>query len=113
MVAAQFNNFNSHVPQYNVRLLCQLMTDAAEGSPVERLAKLYRGEYSHSGSLSGEIDPLAQEYDMWVHQKCNEFGWFKTSAAFTDFVSVDWLEETYCSQFGYTPDYIEGQVRIS
>ena len=111
MGAAQYNNFNSNDPQKNVRVLCQLMTDEGEGSPVERLAKLYRGEYS--GSISGEYDPQYKEYDSWTHQKCNEFGWFKSSTAFTDYVSADWLEDFYCSQFGYTNDYIEERVGIS
>ena len=103
MGAAQYNNFESDSPFSNVKLVCDIMTDALLGEPVFRLREF----------LYWNNQKTSDEQNWWINQVCDEFGWLQTSHEFgNDFVTVEWMEKAYCSQFGpeFTPAYIDAQI---
>ena len=53
-----------------------------------------------------------EQENWWTNQKCDEFGWFKTSTVYNNFVTYDFVANLYCNYFGadYDADHVQEQV---
>jgi len=120
---AQSNDPACTEPACNIKLICEIMTKASLGTPLQRLLAL-RKTQGVSGRQAPQTAllatrPTANDWaDYWLYQTCTEFGFYQTCAEGTSCMWVQGLVDVEsmaddCKQFGISIPEIEQSIEAT
>lgn len=122
---SQGNDPSCTQPACDIGSICQIMTNTALGTTVERLAKLRKTQDAwlpaRSSVAAGANVNTAndEEPDYWGYQTCTEFGFYQTCEVGTEcfytqgYVTLDSMDEFCQSEFNITVAKVSANINLT